>query len=142
MNKSSSVLPYVYRCVERETGNFYIGYRFKNTVPASEDFGTHYFTSNEYVRNNFDKFDYEIVSEFPDKKTAFEFETKLIRETACDKQINANKHNKAKRQYKKSEIYLHCHLPECGKQINSSIKRFCCKSHAARYAALRKYGKV
>jgi hypothetical protein len=134
------VLPYVYRCVERDTGRFYIGYRFKNRVPAKEDFGVHYFTSNEYVKNNFDKFDFEILKEFPDRKSAFEFETRLINETKSDKQINADKHNKAKKRYQKNEIYLFCKYPNCGKYINSSIKQFCCKSHATSYAAKKKNG--
>jgi hypothetical protein len=136
------VLPYVYKCTERETGKFYIGYRFKNTVPAKEDLGKYYFTSNEYVSKNFDKFDCEIVAEFPDRKSAFAYETKLINETKSDMQINANKHNKAKKEYTKSEITLYCLYPDCGKYINSSIKRFCCKSHAAKYAALRGHGKL
>lgn len=136
------VLPYVYRCIEKNTGRFYIGYRFKNAVPAHEDFGTHYFTSNDYVSKNFDDFDWEIIAEFVDRKSAFAYETQLINETKSELQINANKHNKAKRQYRKSEINEYCLFPKCGKYINSSIKRFCCKSHAAKYAALRRHGKL
>jgi hypothetical protein len=135
-------LPYVYRCTERSTGKFYIGYRFKNTLPADEDFGTVYFTSNQYVKKNFVNFDYEIIAEFPDRKSAFAFETKLIKETKCVNQINANKHNKLKKPYKKSEINEYCLFPECGKYINSSIKRFCCTRHAATYAALKGHGKI
>jgi len=140
--KNPDALPYVYKCVERDTGKFYIGYRFKNIVPASQDFGVNYFTSNEYVKNNFEKFDYEIIAEFPDRKTAFAFETKLIKETKSDMQINANKLNKAKRPYKKSQIHLYCLFPECGRYINSSIKKFCCKSHSSRYSALKGHGKI
>lgn len=140
MNKKA--LPYVYRCTEKDTGKFYIGYRFKNFVPANEDLGKYYFTSNDYVKSNFDKFDYEIIAEFPDRKTAFAFETKLISETKSEMQINANKYNKSKSEYKKSEINEYCLYPECGKYINSSIKKFCCKSHAAKYPAFKKYGKI
>jgi len=139
-NQQKPVLPYVYRCVEKNTGRFYIGYRFKNTRPADEDFGKHYFTSNEYVKSNFDKFDSEIIAEFADRKSAFAYETKLIRETKCEDQINANKHNKSKRPYQKTEINLYCLLPTCGKYINSSIKRFCCKSHSATYSAKKQHG--
>ena len=139
-NTLQKALPYVYRCVERDTGRFYIGYRFKNHLPASEDFGKHYFTSNQYVKENFDKFDFEIVAEFPDRKTAFAFETKLINETKSDKQINANKFNKARKPYQKSQIHLKCKLPGCDRTINSSIKKFCCSSHAASYAARKKHG--
>jgi hypothetical protein len=141
-NSPKTVLPYVYRCVEKTTGRFYIGYRFKNTVPAKEDFGTHYFTSNSYVKENFDNFDFEIVAEFPDRKSAFAFETKLIKETRCEKQINANKDNKSKSSYTKSEIHLYCLFSGCGKYINSSIKRFCCRSHAGKYTALLGHGKL
>jgi protein tyrosine phosphatase len=130
-NSPKTVLPYVYRCVEKTTGRFYIGYRFKNTVPA-----------NSYVKENFDNFDFEIVAEFPDRKSAFAFETKLIKETKCEKQINANKYNQLKRPYKKSEIHLYCLFPGCGKYINSSIKRFCCRSHAGKYTALLGHGKL
>ena len=135
-------LPYVYRCTEKGTGRFYIGYRYKNRVPASEDFGKHYFTSNEYVKKNFDKFEYEIIAEFPDRKSAFAFETQLINETKCINQINANKHNKVRRPYRKSEITLYCLFPNCGKYINSSIKRFCCQTHASRYSSLKGHGKI
>jgi len=141
-NSPKNALPYVYRCVEKTTGRFYIGYRFKNTVSAKEDFGTHYFTSNPYVKENFENFNFEIIAEFPNRKSAFAFETKLIKETRCEKQINANKDNKSKSSYTKSEIHLYCLFPGCVKYINSSIKRFCCRSHASKYAALRGHGKL
>jgi hypothetical protein len=141
-NTSKKTLPYVYRCVEKNTGNFYIGYRFKNTLPAHEDFGFYYFTSNDYVKSNFANFDFEILKEFPDRESAFAYETKLIRETSCEKQINANKHRKNKRTYQKSIVYEYCLLSDCRKRINSSIKRFCCKAHAGKYSALKKYEKI
>jgi hypothetical protein len=140
--KKIEALPYVYKCTEKGTGKFYIGYRFKNKLPAAQDFGVCYFTSNDYVKNNFENFEYEIISEFPDRKSAFAFETKLINETKSDLQINANKFNKAKKPYTKSQINLYCLFPGCGKYINSSIKRFCCKSHSSRYSALKGHGKV
>lgn len=139
-NKNKA-LPYVYRCTERETGRFYIGYRYKNFVSAKDDLGKHYFTSNDYVKQNFEKFDYEVIAEFEDRKSAFAFETRLIKETKCENQINTNKYNKLKKPYQKSEIHLFCKLPECGKYINSSIKKFCCQTHAAKYAAGKKHNK-
>ncbi len=142
MKKEKKVLPYVYKCTEKNTGKFYIGYRFKNTVPAKDDFGKIYFTSNDYVKENFNNFDYEIISEFSNRKEAFAFETKLINETKSELQINANKYNKSKKPYQQAQINLYCKLPECGKYINSSIKRFCCKTHAARYSALRRHDKI
>ena len=141
-NSPKTVLHYVYRCVEKTTGRFYIGYRFKNTVPAKEDFGKHYFTSNSYVKENFENFDFEIVAEFPDRKSAFAFETKLIKETRSEKQINGDKNIKNRYTYKKPTINEYCLFPGCGKYINSSIKRFCCKRHSATYSALRSHGKL
>ena len=38
-------LPYVYKLVHKETGEFYIGFRCANKVPANEDLGIKYFTS-------------------------------------------------------------------------------------------------
>ena len=142
MTIDKKAYPYVYRCTERTTGKFYIGYRYKNTVSAKEDFGVHYFTSNNYVRKNFTNFDYEILSEFTDRKSAFAFETRIIRETASDLQINRDKQLKEKTKYTKSQINEYCLFPGCGKRINSSIKRFCCRTHAAKYAALKSHGKI
>ena len=51
-------------CTERDTGRFYIGYGFKNYLPAEQDFGNRYFTSNKYVMKNFDRFDWKIIAEF------------------------------------------------------------------------------
>jgi hypothetical protein len=139
---TKTALPYVYKCIEKNTGKFYIGYRYKNRVPANEDFGVYYFTSNEYVKKNFDNFNFEIISEFPDRKSAFLYETKLINETKSENQINAEKQKK-KREYQKNDnITLYCLFPGCGKYINSSIKRFCCKSHASKYSALKGHQKI
>lgn len=139
---TQKTLPYVYKCTEKDTGRFYIGYRFKNKVPAKDDFGKIYFTSNDYVKENFNNFDYEIIAEFSNRKEAFAFETKLINETKSELQINANKYNKLRKPYQQAEINLYCKLPECGKYINSSIKKFCCKTHAAQYSALKRHGKI
>ena len=139
MKNNKSPLPYVYKCTERKTGNFYIGYRYKNLLPAVDDFGIHYFTSNEYVKKNFDEFDFEILAEFPDRKSAFAYETKLISETKCEKQINSLKHLKPKREYQKAQINLYCKYPGCGKYINSSVTQFCCRSHASSYAAKKSH---
>ena len=80
--------PYVYKCTERSTGRFYIGYRYKYYNDPENDLGINYFTSNEYVRNNFHRFDYEIIAVFYNKKDALKFEGQLIKETQCDLQIN------------------------------------------------------
>ncbi|HEY6435209.1 MAG TPA: hypothetical protein VIY47_01350 [Ignavibacteriaceae bacterium] len=91
---STKKCPYVYMCTERETGRFYIGYRYRNYLPSSEDFGKIYFTSNSYVKENFDSFDHQIIAEFFDKKAAYKFETDFINETKSDLQINSDKFKK------------------------------------------------
>jgi hypothetical protein len=72
--------PYVYKCTHRETGEFYIGLRFANKVPASEDLGIHYFTSSKNVKLRFAEFEYEIIQEFESKEEACIFEQKAIKE--------------------------------------------------------------
>ena len=86
--QSTKVLPYVYMCREKGSPYFYIGYRFRNFVPSSEDFGKHYFTSNKYVKTNFENFDWIIVAEFFNQKDALKFESQLIRETSSEFQLN------------------------------------------------------
>lgn len=133
--KKSKVLPYVYKCTEKETGKFYIGYRYKNYLPANEDFGILYFTSNEYVKNNFKNFDFEILAEFEDKKDAFKYEKKMINETKNELQINSLKHKKEKVKNPPAEITMYCKLEGCGRYINSSITKFCCRTHANIFSA-------
>lgn len=118
--KSTRVLPYVYMCKEKNGPNFYIGYRFANYVPSTEDFGTHYFTSNEYVRNNFDQFDYYIVAEFYNKADAYAFESELIKELKSEYLINTQKNKKTVGINYKTNIKVDtspkvCALPGCGK---------------------------
>lgn len=79
--------PYVYKGVHRETGEFYIGYREANELPAQQDFGAEYFTSSEEVDAlGFENFEWCIVAEFYDedrKKAgddAYDHENRLIGE--------------------------------------------------------------
>lgn len=155
---NKKILPYVYRCTHKETGRFYIGYRYRNWKPSHEDFGIHYFTSNEYVRNNFDEFSYEIIAEFFNKKDAFKFESQLISETRCELQINNDRVLKLGKRRTKKEIlqaeqemieqekengtYMICKLPGCEKSLKSTFSKFCCKSHVGKYSALKKAGKI
>lgn len=144
---STKVLPYVYMCIEKETGNFYIGYRYANKVPSTEDFGTHYFSSNEYVNQNFDKFDYCIVAEFFDRVGAYKFEAELINETYGDKQINSFKNKKVRgTKYKEKQPYIAedqiCALPGCNKVFRNWRQKCCCASHNGSYSALRRHGKI
>jgi hypothetical protein len=91
---STKILPYVYICYENGTDRYYIGYRYTNKIPSSDDLGKVYFTSNKYVKQNFKNFKYAILAEFFDKKGAYEFESLLLAETAGKNQINFEKYSK------------------------------------------------
>lgn len=91
--------PYVYKCTEKKTGRFYIGYRYKYYNNPEDDLGKKYFTSNKYVKNNFHNFDFEIVAVFNNKKDALDFEGQLIRETQSDLQINYDRIKKLQSRY-------------------------------------------
>lgn len=143
---STKVLPYVYMCTEKETGNFYIGYRYANKVPSTEDFGTNYFSSNEYVNQNFDKFEHHIVAEFFDRVAAYKFETKLIAETCSDKQINTFKKRKViGTKYKEKVPFIAenkiCALPGCNNIVADWRVKCCCILHRKQYAGMKRHGK-
>lgn len=137
-------LPYVYICREKNSPNFYIGYRHANWKRAEEDFGTHYFTSNEYVQNNFDNFDYEILAEFFDKKDAYEYETQLIKELRSEHLINDFK-NRNKKPYQKFIVDTTprtCSYPGCDKPVINWRWQCCTRSHQYQYSALKRHNKA
>lgn len=74
------VLPYVYLCTHKETGQFYIGSRLANKVPAQEDLGLVYKTSSKRVKPIFHEFSYFVYAEFFNPEDAWEFEQRLIEE--------------------------------------------------------------
>ena len=78
--ESTKTLPYVYLCINRLNGQFYIGYRSANKVPSSDDLGSVYFTSSHKVKESFSEFDYHIIAEFFQAEHAYEFEQALIHE--------------------------------------------------------------
>lgn len=78
---STKALPYVYILTHKETGQFYIGYRYANKSPSSEDLGKSYFTSSNLVKPKFFEFDISIVAEFFNKEDAYFFEQQLIKES-------------------------------------------------------------
>ena len=142
--KSTRVLPYVYMCKEKNGPNFYIGYRFANYVPSTEDFGTHYFTSNEYVRNNFDQFEHTIIAEFFDKKDAYAFESALIKELRSDDLINTQKNKKTVGTNYRPKVKLDlttkkCALPGCDTMHTNWRMKCCCMSHQRKYAGIRSH---
>jgi len=74
---STRAMPYVYKCVNRHTQEFYIGYRETNTLPSHLDF-SFYKTSSPIVYNNFDDYDWTIVAEFFNGDDAYDIEQQLI----------------------------------------------------------------
>jgi hypothetical protein len=79
---SNHIYPYVYRLTHKETGQFYIGYRCANKVPAEQDLGHKYFTSSKRVKEiGFENFDSEIVAVFFSKHDAHAHEFELIYES-------------------------------------------------------------
>lgn len=76
---SSKPMPYVYIVTNKETGEFYIGYRSNNSLPSNEDLPK-YKTSSKYVKPIFYKFEYTIIAEFLDGDSAYDYEQFLIYE--------------------------------------------------------------
>lgn len=140
--KSTKALPYVYISKEKNSQYFYIGYRYTNYLPSTEDFGKKYFTSNKYVKENFNNFEHTIIAEFFTKESAYEFETSLIKETRSEYQINYIKYKKKKKYSKitqvKSSIKL-CALSECQKPHTNWRMKCCCKRHNNIYAAQKRH---
>jgi hypothetical protein len=113
-------------------------------VPSTQDFGTHYFTSNEYVRENFDQFDHYIVAEFFNKQDAYAFESQLISETRSEHQINNFKHVKAANtNYKRKTLYVPeakiCPWIGCGKEHYNYRMKCCCLTHSRQYAGQKSH---
>ena len=74
-----NVFPYVYRLVHKSTGQFYIGYRYANKVPAEQDLGTSYFSSSEVIKAiGFEHFNRYIIAEFFDKVYARDHERDML----------------------------------------------------------------
>ena len=134
----------MYLCQEKDSPYFYIGYRYANRVPSSEDFGKHYFTSNKYVKENFDKFDHTIVAEFFDKKDAYTFESELIKELNSKYLLNAQRIGRLtgtsyNPKITEEVISKTCALPECNKIFTNWRSKCCCISHSKKYAGMRRH---
>lgn len=142
--KSTRALPYVYLCQEKNSPYFYIGYRYTNYLPSSDDFGVKYFTSNMYVRKNFNNFNHTIVAEFFDKNSAYQFESQLIKELNSEFLINNQRLIKLKgRTYVVGRAVNNqekvCALPGCNKIFTNWRSKCCCISHSKKYAGMSKY---
>jgi len=78
------IMPYVYKLTHKVTGEFYIGVRYGNKYPAELDLGKRYWTSSKIVKPKFDEFNYEILKEFDNSKSAIDYEKNLIEENWND----------------------------------------------------------
>jgi hypothetical protein len=138
---SSRPLPYVYMCKEKNSPYFYIGYRFANYNPSTQDLGTKYFTSNDYVKENFDNFEHTIIAEFFAKEDAYKFESELIAELDSEYLINTHRYKKTK-PYQKVQVKIDlqvCALPGCGKLHRNWRIKCCCQLHNKQYAGQRRH---
>jgi hypothetical protein len=75
---STKVLPYVYWLNHKITGQFYIGYREANKLPADQDLPIYQTSSKKIKELGFENFDWKIVAEFFDGDSAYNFENHLI----------------------------------------------------------------
>lgn len=79
MYKSSKSLPYVYVCTNAQTKEYYIGSRWANKVPSSDDLGKKYFTSTKKIsKENINQFELEVIAEFFSSSDAWEHEQQMI----------------------------------------------------------------
>lgn len=75
-----NIYPYVYR-IDHPSGEFYIGSRSANKVPAEADFGLVYKTSTKKLSHPFEEYNITIVAEFylpTGAKDAYDFEQLTI----------------------------------------------------------------
>ena len=110
------VLPYVYKAVNKESNEFYIGVRWGNKVPSNQDLGIKYFTSSKRVKPISEEFDYFVLAEFFNKDDAIQYEQDLIEENWTDplllnKAIQVSKHFKCEG-----------HTPETCEKISNAHK--------------------
>ena len=92
------ILPYVYKLTNKETSEFYIGYRYKNVklgLRSIDDIGKVYFTSSKYIKPFFSKFSISILAEFFHPGDAYDFEQELIKENIKNP-LCLNKHYQIK----------------------------------------------
>jgi len=116
---STRAMPYVYMCINKYSGQFYIGYRVKNVrlnEPSHIDFPK-YKTSSKIVKTKFDNFTWVILAEFYDYDSAYDFEQALINEHWNDPLLmNSNCH------YGKKRFRIKSHSAETKKKMSDSQK--------------------
>lgn len=91
------ISPYVYKITDKETGEFYIGYRTSNVRlnrTPEEDFLIHYFSSGvlkEKLIQNINRFEGNIIFKFADADVCYWYEQLLIKENSSNvKCLNGN----------------------------------------------------
>lgn len=80
--ETKGILPYVYKCTHRVSGQFYIGYRERNVVLSRvpELDLPIYKTSSKKIKPKFDEYDWEILAVMFDADAAYALEQLMIRE--------------------------------------------------------------
>src|ERR1035437_2862335 len=76
--QSTKVSPYVYWLTHKITGQFYIGYREANLIPSDQDLPIYKSSSDTIDKLGFENFDYQILAEFFDGDSAYDFENRTI----------------------------------------------------------------
>ena len=76
-----NVWSYVYKLTHKVTGQFYIGYRGANKLPAAEDLPKYRSSSQKVKEMGFDNFNWEILAEFQTPEEAYGHENRLIAES-------------------------------------------------------------
>jgi len=104
-----NIYPYVYR-IDHPSGEFYIGYRGTNKVPAEADFGIRYKTSTKLLSYPFEEYTRTILAEFylPTGATdAYDFEQALVYEHWGDPGlVNKRCHHNGKTRFSRSGMKL------------------------------------
>lgn len=73
-------MAYVYKVVDRVTGEYYIGFRSAHKVAPEFDLWVKYFTSSRIVKSKIDCFDPSIIEIFDSAQEAYDYEQLLIYE--------------------------------------------------------------
>jgi hypothetical protein len=116
---SDKAMPYVYMCINKYTGAFYIGYRAKNAKlgkPSHIDF-PEYKTSSKKVKSSFSEYDWIILAEFFDSASAYDVEQALIHDHWGNPLLLNNSCHYGKKRFKNS-----AHTEETKQKISTAQK--------------------
>lgn len=117
---STKPMPYVYMCIHKETGHYYIGYREANSNPSTVDL-PEYKTSSKKIRPNFENYNWHILAEFFLGEDAYHFEQQLISENWGDPLLLNQQHRyNAVNKFKTNKGRIHSE--ETREKIRNSLK--------------------